>query len=60
MHVLHDERTKLDAKLKKCIFLGYAKGIKGYILWDLELKKKVISRNVVFNEANMLKKEDLK
>ncbi|GJU86091.1 retrovirus-related pol polyprotein from transposon TNT 1-94 [Tanacetum coccineum] len=28
------ETTKLDLKSKKCLFLGYADGVKGYRLWD--------------------------
>ncbi|GKG15994.1 gag-pol polyprotein, partial [Tanacetum coccineum] len=28
------ETTKLDLKSRKCLFLGYADGVKGYRLWD--------------------------
>ncbi|GJZ15626.1 retrovirus-related pol polyprotein from transposon TNT 1-94 [Tanacetum coccineum] len=28
------ETTKLNLKSKKCLFLGYADGVKGYRLWD--------------------------
>lgn len=58
MHVPGDERTKLNAKSKKCVFLGYPKCVKGYMLWDPESKKTVISRDFVFDEADMLKKEE--
>ena len=39
----------------KCIFLGYKSGVKGYKLWCPETKKLVISRDVIFYEASMIK-----
>lgn len=49
-----DEISKLDSKSKKCIFLGFEKGIKGFKLWDPEVKKRVLSRDVVFDEQFMI------
>jgi len=47
------ERTKLDPKSRKCIFLGYADNVKGYRLWDPTACKVVISRDVVFAENEL-------
>lgn len=55
VHVPGDVRSKLDAKSKRCIFIGYERGVKGYKLWDPEKKKAVISRDVVFDETSMVK-----
>ena len=54
VHVPSDERSKLDAKSKKCIFLGYKKDVKGYKFWDPFDKKALISRDAVFDEQSML------
>ena len=32
VHVPKEKRTKLDSKSKKCIFIGYKDGLKGYKL----------------------------
>ncbi|KAL8142902.1 hypothetical protein V2J09_015934 [Rumex salicifolius] len=47
----NDERSKLDSKSKKCIFLGFEK--------DHVAKKRVINRDVVFDEQSMLQKARL-
>ena len=59
MHVQSGERTNLDPKSRKCIFLCFEKGVKGYRLWDLISKKKVISRDVIFDETFMLKQNEV-
>ena len=51
------ERTKLDAKSRRCIFLGYADGVKGYRLWDPTAHKIVISRDVIFVEDQLQRKD---
>ncbi|GKV30830.1 hypothetical protein SLEP1_g39605 [Rubroshorea leprosula] len=45
-----EKRTKVDKNSKRCIFLGYETGTKGYKLWDPTARKLIISRDVVFNE----------
>ena len=52
------KRTKLEAKSKKSIFIGYQEGTKGYKLWDPTEKKVVISRNVTFDESELMKSVD--
>ena len=48
----------MDSKSRKCVFLGFEKGVKGYRLWDLILKKTMTSRDVIFDEAFMLKQNE--
>ncbi|KAH9767897.1 Integrase catalytic domain-containing protein [Citrus sinensis] len=51
------ERTKLDAKSRRCIFLGYADGVNGYRLWDPTAHKIIISRDVIFVEDQLQRKD---
>jgi len=43
---------KLEPRVKKAVFLGYATGVKGYRLWcpDPKSPKFVISRNIIFDK----------
>ncbi|RDX79232.1 hypothetical protein CR513_40372, partial [Mucuna pruriens] len=50
VHVPKDERSKLDMKTSKCIFIGYGQDKYGYGLYDPVEKKFVRSRDVQFME----------
>ena len=39
VHIDQENRTKLDAKSKKCTFIGYRADYFGYSLWDYENTK---------------------
>ena len=58
VHVQSGECSTLDSKSRKCIFLGFENGVKGYKLWDLISKKTVTSKDVIFDEAFMLKQNE--
>ena len=51
----HVKDGKLDPRARKTIFMGFKGRVKGFKLWDLENKKFVCSRDVIFDEALMMK-----
>ena len=48
VHVLKEQRKKLNEKGVKCIFIGYSLESKAYTLYDPITKKIIISRDVEF------------
>ena len=47
------KRWKLDSKANRCVMLGYGAQQKGYCLFDLDHRKVIHSRDVVFDETTM-------
>ncbi|GKB40596.1 retrovirus-related pol polyprotein from transposon TNT 1-94 [Tanacetum coccineum] len=53
----HVNQGKVKPRVIKCIFMGYADGMKGYKLWRLDnvMPKIIISMDMTFNESLMYK-----
>jgi len=47
---LDSNRTKLEPRARKCIFLGYKNGIKEYIVLDTNNREIFFNKNVIFCE----------
>jgi hypothetical protein len=50
MHVPDEKRSKLNSKIKKCIFIRYSLEQKGYRCFNPSTWKLQMSKNVVFDE----------
>ena len=48
--MLEVQRTKLDNRSVKCIFLGVSEESKGYRLFNLITERVIVSRDVIFEE----------
>ena len=46
---------KINLRVKKFVFFGVKRNMKGYKLWDPENKKLVLSKHVTFDEILLLK-----
>jgi hypothetical protein len=53
VHIDKYNRTKLEARSKKCTFIGYNVNDFGYSLWDYENQEINRSRYIIFNEKVM-------
>ena len=53
-HVEATEKSKLDLKSQKMTFIKYLQEVKGYLLWDSQAQRLVISRHVIFDERSIL------
>ena len=52
-HIPKIQRQKLDFKSKKCIFVGYSSESKAYRVFDVENRKTILCRDVIFDENNI-------
>ena len=57
VHINKENRTKLEAKSKKCTFVGYGVNDFGHCLCDYENHKIIRSKDVIFNEKVLYKNQ---
>ena len=50
VHIPDERKKKLDVKINKCIFLGYATNSKGYNCYNPITKAFYVNRDVIFDE----------
>jgi len=47
---LSTNRRKIYPRASKCVFIGFKRGVKGYILFNIQSREIFVFRNVVFYE----------
>ena len=55
---MHVNAASWNRGRRKCVFVGYPENVKGYKLWCPKSGKFIISRDVIFNEAEMIRGKD--
>lgn len=50
VHIHKDNRKALQPHTRKCIYMGFEEGYKGFKFYDIEKKMMIISRDTVFEE----------
>lgn len=51
---VHVNEGKLEPRSKKCIFLGYTSGVKGFRVWCPKTCRIITSRNIIFDESALM------
>jgi hypothetical protein len=52
-------KSNIDKKVEKCIFIGYKDGLKGYNIWNPKNKKVVYSQDVLFRDMKDVVKYEI-
>ena len=53
-HVLKRDRSKLETRTEVCLFVGYPKGTKGYLFYDPQEQRVLVSTNTHFLEEDYM------
>jgi len=54
----HVKEDKLDPIVRQGVFVRFKKGVKSYKIWDPNDMKFILSKDVIFDEASMIKPAD--
>ena len=58
VNIPKERRQKLNSKSKKCIFVEYKDGVKGYKLWNPTTRHVVYRKDVIFKEGESSSKTE--